>query len=82
VEPGGSQRYHPARGPAAVADGQDGGRGHAQTLDITLSGASRGNVRVDRAIAAQVSGASTLTYTGTPQFTKRDTSGASSIQPA
>jgi hypothetical protein len=32
-------------------------------------------------IAAQVSGASKLTYTGTPQFTKRDTSGGSSIQP-
>jgi hypothetical protein len=33
-------------------------------------------------ITAQVSGASKLTYTGTPQFTKRDTSGGSSIQAA
>jgi hypothetical protein len=53
-----------------------------EDLDITLSGASHGSVQVDRTIAAQVSGASTLTYAGTPQFIKRDTSGASSIQPA
>jgi Putative auto-transporter adhesin, head GIN domain len=51
-------------------------------LDITLSGASHGTVQVDRTIAAQVSGASKLTYRGTPQFTRRDTSGASSIQAA
>jgi hypothetical protein len=55
---------------------------HLQALDITLSGASHASVQVDRTIAAQVSGASELTYKGTPQFTKRDTSGASSIQPA
>ena len=54
---------------------------HLQDLDIKLSGASRGSVQADRTIAAQVSGASKLTYTGTPQFTKRDTSGGSSIQP-
>lgn len=53
-----------------------------QDLDITLSGASHGSVQADRTIAAQVSGASKLAYKGTPQFTKRDTSGASSIQPA
>jgi hypothetical protein len=53
-----------------------------QDLDITLSGASHGSVHVQRTIAAQVSGASKLAYTGTPQFTKRDTSGASSIEPA
>jgi hypothetical protein len=51
-------------------------------LDIRLSGASHANVQVDRTIAAQLSGASRLTYTGTPRFTKRDTSGASTIQPA
>lgn len=51
-------------------------------LDIQLSGASRGSVNVTGTIAAQVSGASKLTYTGTPQFTKRDTSGGSSIQAA
>jgi hypothetical protein len=37
---------------------------------------------VDQTIAAQLSGASTLTYKGNPQFTKQDTSGASTIQPA
>ena len=55
---------------------------HLRDLDIKLSGASRGSVNVTGTIAAQVSGASKLTYTGTPQFTKRDTSGGSSIQAA
>ncbi len=54
---------------------------HLHDLDIKLSGASHGSVQVDRTLAAQVSGASKLTYTGSPQFTKRDTSGGSSIQP-
>jgi hypothetical protein len=51
-------------------------------LDIQLSGASHANVQVDQTIAAQLSGASGLTYKGTPRFTKQDTSGASTIQPA
>jgi Putative auto-transporter adhesin, head GIN domain len=51
-------------------------------LDIQLSGASHANVWADQTIAAQLSGASSLTYKGTPRFTKRDTSGASTIQPA
>jgi hypothetical protein len=51
-------------------------------LDIQLSGASHGSVKVTGTIAAQVSGASKLTYAGTPQFTKRDTSGGYSIQAA
>jgi hypothetical protein len=51
-------------------------------LDVQLSGASHASVQVDQTIAAQLSGASTLTYKGNPQFTKRDTSGASTIQPA
>ena len=55
---------------------------HLQNLDIKLSGASRGSVNVTGTITAQVSGASKLTYAGTPQFTKRDTSGGSSIQAA
>ena len=55
---------------------------HLRDLDIQLSGASRGSVKVTGTIAAQVSGASNLTYQGTPQFTKRDTSGGSSIQAA
>ena len=54
---------------------------HLRDLDIQLSGASRGSVNVTGTITAQVSGASKLTYTGTPQFTKRDTSGGSSIHP-
>jgi Putative auto-transporter adhesin, head GIN domain len=55
---------------------------HLRDLDIRLSGASGGSVNVTGTIAAQVSGASKLTYAGTPQFTKRDTSGGSSIQAA
>jgi Putative auto-transporter adhesin, head GIN domain len=55
---------------------------HLRDLDIKLSGASRSSVNVTGTIAAQVSGASKLTYAGTPQFTKRDTSGGSSIQAA
>jgi putative autotransporter adhesin-like protein len=51
-------------------------------LDIQLSGASHAQVTVDQTIAAQLSGASNLTYTGTPQFTRQDTSGASTIQHA
>lgn len=55
---------------------------HLRDLDIQLSGASRGSVNVTGTITAQVSGASKLSYAGTPQFTKRDTSGGSSIQAA
>jgi hypothetical protein len=51
-------------------------------LDIRLSGASHANVQADQTIAAQLSGASRLTYKGTPRFTKQDTSGSSTIQPA
>jgi Putative auto-transporter adhesin, head GIN domain len=51
-------------------------------LDVQLSGASHANVQADRTIAAQLSGASSLTYKGPARFTKRDTSGASTIQPA
>jgi hypothetical protein len=51
-------------------------------LDIELSGANHADVQVDRTIAAQLSGASHLTYRGNPEFTKRETSGASTIQPA
>jgi hypothetical protein len=51
-------------------------------LDLQLSGASRADVRTDGTITAQLSGASSLTYLGTPDFTRRDTSGASTIRPA
>jgi len=40
------------------------------------------NVQADQTIAAQLSGASRLTYKGTPRFTKQDTSGSSTIQSA
>jgi uncharacterized protein YbjQ (UPF0145 family) len=63
------------RGKRPAAD-----RSQPARLDIQLSGASHANVRVDQTIAAQVSGASCLTYQGTPRSTKRDTSGASTIQ--
>jgi hypothetical protein len=53
-----------------------------QHLDVQLSGASRATVKADRTISAQLSGASTLTYAGAPQFTRRDVSGASTIQRA
>lgn len=51
-------------------------------LDIQLSGASHANVQADRTIAAQLSGASHLIYTGSPRFTRREASGASAIRPA
>lgn len=52
-------------------------------LRLELSGSSRvaADLGVDRA-EGTVSGASRLTYRGTPTFTRRDTSGASTIQPA
>jgi Putative auto-transporter adhesin, head GIN domain len=53
-----------------------------QHLDIHLSGGSHANVQADQTIAAQLSGASHLTYKGAPRFTKQDTSGASTIKPA
>jgi len=49
-------------------------------LTITLSGASHAEVSVQDTIAADLSGASHLTYSGRPRFTKQLTSGASSIQ--
>jgi autotransporter-associated beta strand protein len=49
------------------------------SLTIDLSGASHGEVHVTRTISATASGASNLTYSGSPTFTKRDVSGASQI---
>jgi autotransporter-associated beta strand protein len=49
------------------------------SLTIELSGASHGEVHVNGTIAATASGASNLTYSGSPTFTKRDVSGASQI---
>jgi hypothetical protein len=51
-------------------------------LTIDLSGASHAAVTVTTSLSAGASGASNLTYSGSPQITRSDTSGASSIQPA
>jgi Putative auto-transporter adhesin, head GIN domain len=53
-----------------------------QHLTVRLSGASHAKVQADQTIAAQVSGASSLTYLGTPRFTKRDASANSTIRSA
>jgi hypothetical protein len=48
-------------------------------LEVELSGASNAEVSVRRAIAASLSGASSLRYRGSPTLTRQDTSGGSSI---
>jgi hypothetical protein len=53
-----------------------------QHLTVRLSGASHAKVQADQTIAARVSGASSLTYLGTPRFTKRDASANSTIRSA
>jgi hypothetical protein len=53
---------------------------HVGTLSINLSGASQAQVSVQDTIAADLSGASQLTYRGHPRFTKQLTSGASIIR--
>ena len=50
-------------------------------LTIDLSGASQATVSVSGTISAQVSGASSVRYAGTPQFIRKDVSGGSSIAP-
>jgi hypothetical protein len=49
------------------------------SLTIDLSGASHGEVNVTGTISAGVSGASNLTCSGTPAFTRSDVSGGSAI---
>jgi Putative auto-transporter adhesin, head GIN domain len=51
----------------------------ARSLDIQLSGASQGNVTVTETISAEASGASQLHSRGSPEFTKKEASGASII---
>ncbi len=51
-------------------------------LTIDLSGASHAAVTVRTSLSAGASGASNLIYSGSPEITRSDTSGASSIQPA
>jgi hypothetical protein len=53
-----------------------------QHLTVRLSGASHAKVQADQTIAAQVSGASSLTYLGTPRFTRQDASANSTIRSA
>jgi Putative auto-transporter adhesin, head GIN domain len=52
------------------------------SLSVSLSGASQASVSVTDTIAAELSGASILTYRGDPTFTRRKTSGTSVIEPA
>jgi hypothetical protein len=51
-------------------------------LTIDLSGASRGEVNVTQTISASASGASNLTYEGSPTFTRKEKSGGSQINGA
>jgi len=51
------------------------------SLSIDLSGASQAEATVTGSIAADATGASTLSYAGTPVVTREDVSGASQIAP-
>ncbi|MGH3907681.1 MAG: GIN domain-containing protein [Pseudonocardiaceae bacterium] len=51
-------------------------------VDAELSGASCATVAASDTLAARVSGASTLRYSGTPRITRQQTSGVSSIEAA
>jgi hypothetical protein len=53
----------------------------AEEAEIELSGASNGTVNVTGTLSAAASGASHLEYRGSPNVTRSETSGASSIQP-
>ena len=50
-------------------------------LEISLSGASVATVAVSGTISAELSGASNLRYKGSPRFSKKAVSGASTIEP-
>jgi hypothetical protein len=50
-------------------------------LDATLSGASHVVVTVSDTLAVQATGASMLRYRGTPEITRSQRSGASSVVP-
>ena len=53
----------------------------ARVLTATLSGASSASVWVTDAISAELSGASSLRYRGSPRFIRRQVSGGSSVTP-
>ena len=48
-------------------------------LTISLSGASSGEMQVEKVLDAEASGASSFEYTGNPEVKRTDTSGASDI---
>jgi hypothetical protein len=50
-------------------------------LTVNLSGASSASVLVTNTISAELSGASSLRYRGSPTFTRREVSGGSTITP-
>ena len=50
-----------------------------QNLEVVLSGASHATVTVNDTLAAQTTGVSALRYRGTPNITRQQTSGVSSI---
>lgn len=58
------------------------GTARVDLANVKLSGASTADVSVTDTISAGVSGASSLTYRGSPEFTRRDVSGGSSITTA
>jgi len=67
---------------ASGASELDLGELEAQRLEVDLSGASDATVWVRDTIAADVSGASSLRYKGSPRFERQQTSGGSSIERA
>lgn len=66
---------------ASGASDMDAERLEVDKLTVALSGSSSATISVTGTISAEVSGASSLRYRGHPRFTKKDISGASSIEP-
>jgi hypothetical protein len=67
---------------ASGASNLQGGGLHVEDLTVELSGASSATVAVSGTMSADVSGASSLHYTGSPSFRRREVSGGSSIEGA
>jgi hypothetical protein len=66
---------------ASGASRVDAERLRIRDLDVELSGGSSASVSVRDSVAAQLSGASSLRYGGSPRFLRREVSGAASITP-
>jgi hypothetical protein len=64
---------------ASGASNADLGKFPVNTATLTLSGASRANLNVKTSLDYDLSGASHLSYTGSPSVGKSQTSGASSV---